>query len=260
MNQADTSEQTQFGDLAPYYDELMDVVPYDFWAEYVMTLFDFVGHEAQRTLDCACGTGNLSFELAKQGLEVMGVDLSQEMIVQAQAKARGVHSDLKVRFSQADLSDFSLRETFDSATCLYDSLNYILDADKLQAAFKNIAAHLSPGGVFVFDFNAVFAFEANLFSQSNRNPRKQLHYDWKADFDAKTRICTVKMQFYRTLRDGSTQIFYETHRERAYSREEIEAMLLSTGWELLNTFDAYTLNRPHDRSERWFFAARKRGA
>ncbi len=258
MNPAHSTEQTQFGDLAPFYDELMDVVPYDFWAEYVMTLFGFVGHNASRLLDCACGTGNLSFKLAKQGLDVTGVDLSPEMIEQALAKARGIYCDLKVEFAQADLTDFCLNKAFDSATCLYDSLNYILDADKLQNAFAQVAAHLTAGGVFVFDLNAVYAFEANLFSQSNRNPRKQLHYDWKANFDNETRICTVKMEFKRQLRDGSVQIFHETHRERAYTREKIEAMLHATGWELLHTFDAYTLNRPHDRSERWFFVARKR--
>src|SRR6476620_135203 len=142
MNEDNLAEHTQFGDLAPHYDELMDVVPYDFWAEYVMTLFHFAGHQPHKLLECACGTGNLSFELAKQGLEVVGVDLSESMIAQAEAKAQGVHFDLKVRFAQADLADFHLGESFDSASCLYDSLNYILDADKLQAAFAQVAEHL----------------------------------------------------------------------------------------------------------------------
>ena len=258
MNEAYPVEHTQFGDLAPHYDELMDSVPYEFWAEYVTTLFHFASHQPHKLLDCACGTGNLSFELAKQGLEVVGVDLSDLMIAEAKAKSAGVHFDLKARFARADLADFDLTESFDSATCLYDSLNYILDADKLQSAFGQIADHLCEGGVFVFDLNAVFAFEANLFSQSNRNPRKLLHYDWKATFDHESRICTVAMQFKRILRDGSVQIFHETHRERAYEREDIEVMLEATGWDLLHTFDAYTMNRPHDRSERWFFVARKR--
>lgn len=251
---------TQFGDLAPHYDELMDIVPYDFWAEYVMTLFHFVGHQPRRVLDCACGTGNVSFELAKHGLEVVGVDLSSEMIAQARAKAAGIHFDLAVRFFQGDLAQFDLGETFDSVSCLYDSLNYILEPERLQAAFARIAAHLETDGVFVFDLNSVFAFEANLFTQTNRNPRRHLHYDWQAHFDSQLRLCTVEMRFERTLRDGTTQVFYERHRERAYTRQEIEAMLDATGWELLHTFDAYTLNRPHDRSERWFFVARKRPA
>jgi hypothetical protein len=65
------------------------------------------------------------------------------------------------------------------------------------------------------------------------------------------------MRFERKALDGSTKAFHETHRERAYSLHEIETMLATTGWNLLHTFDAYTLNRPHGRSERWYFVARR---
>jgi len=245
----------QFGVLATHYDELMDVVPYDEWVEYVLLLFSFVGHKPRCVLDCACGTGNVSFGLAEQGLEVTGVDLSGDMIAVAQAKAADRQPALPLRFVQADLSDFHLGQTFDSTTCLYDSLNYILDPAALRAAFGCIARHVEPGGVFVFDMNSVHALTADLFTQRNRDPRKTLHYDWQANFDPTTRVCTVQMEFLRTLSDGRIERFYEMHRERAYDLAEIEAMLTATGWQVLHTFDAYTLNRPHQRSERWFFVA-----
>lgn len=250
----------QFGDLAPHYDELMQVVPYDDWAEYVLTLFAYASHKPRRVLDCACGTGNISFELARRGFEVVGVDLSTRMIEVAQDKLKTwppTRETAPPRFVQGDLSDFDLGETFDSATCLYDSLNYILDPAKLQAAFGCIAQHMEPGGVFVFDMNSEYALTADLFSQCNFNPRKQLHYDWRANFDSETRICTVNMRFERHNGNGQTEVFTEMHRERAYSIAEIKAMLAATGWELLHEMDAYTLNRPHDRSERWYFVVRR---
>jgi ubiquinone/menaquinone biosynthesis C-methylase UbiE len=250
------NKPSQFEALSPHYDELMDIVPYDFWADYVMTLFHFVGHQPSALLDCACGTGNLSFELAKiPNLKVTGVDLSASMIAQAKAKAEGVFYDLGVRFVQGNLTNFELSERFDSATCLYDSLNYVTSPEDLKAAFTNIARHVSPGGIFVFDFNSVWAFEANLFTQSSHNEAKRLHYDWKATFDEATRICTVEMRFEKHLPNGETQIFTECHQERAYTRDEIENIVTNTGWEILHIFDAYTLNRPHRRSERWFFIA-----
>ncbi|MDQ3813490.1 MAG: class I SAM-dependent methyltransferase [Armatimonadota bacterium] len=248
---------TQFGVLATFYDELMDVVPYDAWVEYVMLLFSVVRHQPRRILDCACGTGNVTFKLAEQGLTATGVDLSLPMIRVAQAKAQARKPPLPVRFFQADLSDFSLGETFDSATCLYDSLNYILDPAALQAAFDCIAQHVEPDGIFVFDMNSVHALTADLFTQRNRDPRRALHYDWQAHFDPATRICTVQMEFERTNRDESIERFHEVHRERAYALSEVEAMLQATGWQLLQTYDAYTLNRPHQGSERWFFVAQR---
>lgn len=251
------SKASQFNDLAPHYDELMNMVPYCQWVEYVMLLFSFVEHMPRHVLDCACGTGNVSFELAKENLVVTGVDLSAPMIKVAQDKAALCTPPLPVQFMQADLTNFDLGQTFDSATCLYDSLNYILDAQALQAAFERIAAHIEPGGVFVFDMNSEYALQSDLFSQSNRDPRQHLHYDWQANYDAATRVCSVKMKFVRTLPNGTRQTFHETHHECAYALADIGTMLQAAGWQLLNTFDAYTLNRPHGRSERWFFVARR---
>lgn len=262
MSSADSAplSKAQFTVLAPHYDELMQIVPYAAWVEYVMLLLSVVGHQPRRVLDCACGTGNVSFELAKQGLDVTGVDLSEGMIQVAQKKAKEARADLfplSIRFLQADLTNFDLGETFDTATCLYDSLNYILAPAALQAAFGCIAKHMQPSGIFVFDLNAEHAFRANLFTQRRRDPKKPLHYDWQASFNESTRICTVRMQFRRTAASGRIEEFSEVHRERAYSLSEIEAMLAATGWQLLHTYDAYTLNRPHARSERWYFVARR---
>jgi SAM-dependent methyltransferase len=248
-------DASQFGALAPHYDELMQVVPYEQWVEYVMLLWRMHDHRPRQVLDCACGTGNVSFELARQGLDVVGVDLSEPMIVEAQRKA--TQSTLNVEFVRADLTDFDLGRQFDSATCLYDSLNYILDPAALQRAFDCIGQHIQSGGVWIFDMNSEFALQADLFTQSNRDPRKKLHYGWQANYDIHSKICSVQMEFQKTQPDGSVQTFYEVHRERAYALDEIEAMLNQTGWQLLRSYDAYTLNRPHARSERWYFAARK---
>jgi SAM-dependent methyltransferase len=249
----------QFDDLAPHYDELMRVVPYDDWAEYIYTLWTFAGHEPKRVLDCACGTGNVSLELAKRGLDVTGVDIAAGMIEVAQQKMvheeQGLASNL--RFYCEDLTTFDLGETFDSITCLYDSLNYIIEPAALQKAFARIAAHTEPNGVFVFDMNSDWAFKADLFTQYDRSPARDLHYDWKANYDPETHICTVAMEFQRRNETGQIETFYETHRERAYELDEVKQMLIDTGWLLEFAFDAYSLNPPHDQSERWYFVARK---
>jgi SAM-dependent methyltransferase len=247
---------SQFPELAPHYDELMHSVPYDAWAEYVELLWSIVGHKPRRVLDCACGTGNLTFEFARQGFYVAGVDLSAPMIEIARKKAED--ECLPIRFEVADLGDFQLGETFDSATCLYDSLNYILDPAHLKRAFAAIAAHVEPNGVFVFDMNSDYALRSDLFSQTNRHTKRSLHYDWRASFDENTRICSVRMKFEQTRANGEVEVFHETHRERAYELPEVEAMLDETGWELESSFDAYTLNRVHGKSERWFLVVRRR--
>ncbi|HEX9996774.1 MAG TPA: class I SAM-dependent methyltransferase [Abditibacterium sp.] len=250
-----TMNEQQFTALAPHYDELMEVVPYDAWCDYVLLLFSTVEHDPQKLLDCACGTGNVSFELAKVGIDVTGVDIAPEMIAIAHEKA--AQSAQSVRFLEADLTNFDLGERFDCATCLYDSLNYILEPEQLRAAFGRIAAHLEGGGIFVFDMNSDYALTADLFTQANLDPQKSLHYNWQAHHDEATRITRVEMNFSRRASNGELQTFQEIHRERAYQLDEVREMLISTGWEILKTYDAYTLNLPHGASERWFFVVRK---
>ena len=246
---------TQFTALAPHYDELMQVVPYEAWADYVLLLFQIAEHDPRRLLDGACGTGNLSFEMARSAIEVVGVDIAPAMIEVAQSKAAA--SPYDIRFVQADLTDFDLGERFDCATCLYDSLNYILDPAALQAAFANFAWHVESGGVLVFDMNTPLALTAGLFTQRSLDPRKKLHYDWRATHDKTSKITEVSMSFSRTDEAGRVAQFTETHRERAYERAEIAAMLEATGWKMLKVYDAYTIDPPHKKSERWFWVARR---
>lgn len=246
---------TQFTALAPHYDELMQIVPYDAWADYVLLLFQIAEHEPVKLLDGACGTGNVSFELARSDIQVTGVDIAPAMIEVAQRKA--AQSPLPIRFIEADLTDFDLGEKFDCATCLYDSLNYILDPAKLQAAFAGFAQHVETSGVLVFDMNTPLALTADLFTQRSFDPRKKLQYDWRASYNPATQITEVAMSFVRTGEDGAQHTFSETHRERAYELEEVEAMLAATGWETLKIYDAYTINPPHEKSERWFWVARR---
>lgn len=254
----------QFGSLAPHYDELMSGVPYADWVEYVQLLWEVHGCAPQRVLDAACGTGNVSFELARRGYEVVGVDLSRAMIAHAQRKQVELGRtgpqqslDKRARFVVGDLTNFDLGEKFHAATCLYDSLNYILEPADLGLAFARVGAHVESGGAWAFDMNTPWAFEANLFSQSNRDARRALHYSWEAFFDRGSRVCTVQMRFERSASGGS-QVFHETHRERAYEMAEVADLLAASGWDLEKAYDAYTLNAPHKKSERWYFVARKR--
>jgi SAM-dependent methyltransferase len=199
--------------------------------------------------------------LARRGFEVVGVDLSARMIEVAQDKLRAwppTRETAPPRFVQGDLSDFDL-EKLSIRRPAFTILSTTFSTHRnYRPRFRRIAQHIQPGGVFVFDMNSEYALTADLFSQCNFNSRKQLHYDWRAHFDAETRICTVNMRFERHSGNGQTEVFQEMHRERAYPLDEIKAMLTATGWELLHEMDAYTLNRPHDRSERWYFVVRRR--
>jgi SAM-dependent methyltransferase len=114
-------------------------------------LLSRVPHGAE-VLDVCCGTGQFTQQVRLLGYEVAGVDASGEMIRYARRNAP------EVKFTVADVREFSLGRTFDAAYCVYESLNHVPDKEGLRLAFACIRRHLKPGGPFLFDLNREEAY------------------------------------------------------------------------------------------------------
>ncbi len=240
--------------IAPYYDELMHNVPYDFWVRYLLKLVDRYRLRVQSILDLACGTGNVAIRLARLGYEVWGIDISAPMVAEAKRKAQA--EGVGIHYEVQDAAQLQLGRRFDLVISLFDSLNYILSPEHLQEAFRRVYAHLEPGGAFIFDVNTEYALREGLFDQDNLTSRRRLLYRWKSRYDEETRLCTVDMEFW--LRDEKGDLvhhFTEVHRQRAYSLDELKLMLMRAGFDHSRAFHAYTLRSPNATTDRAFFVA-----
>ncbi len=248
-----SDRESQFDDLAPYYDALMNSVPYAMWVEYLEALIKLNGLTPKTVLDVACGTGNVSEILAERGYQVTGIDNAPGMIEAAKAK-----HGLAEYFVQ-DLTTLDLGRQFDIALSLFDSLNYVLDPNALAQGFVRIFAHLKPGSLFIFDVNTIYALANCFFDQSDMNEHSNPRYVWKSEWDPVTSICTVRMVFETTAADGTVSVFREVHRQRAYELSELAGMLEDAGFREVTMYHAYDFRRPSKRSDRVFFIARKVG-
>ena len=239
-----------FGPVAPFYDELMESVPYRMWVSYLLLLLSQQDVHPKRILDVCCGTGTMCELLDSEGFQMAGIDLSAPMIERAREKA--AHSFKKIRYECMDASKFELGETFGAAYSFFDSLNYITDPERLRSAIKQVAKHIDPGGSFIFDLNTAYAFEAKLFDQRNNRPNAKVKYDWHGDWDPDSRIITVHMKFWK-----NGQELYEEHVQRAHSDEEIRQFLREAAFGDIRVYDSYTLNPPRAKSDRVHYSAIK---
>ncbi|BCW95471.1 MAG: class I SAM-dependent methyltransferase [Fimbriimonadales bacterium] len=247
-----SSASEPFAAVAPYYDQLMQSIPYLWWMHYVETLLDYFDRPAQKILDLCCGTGNLSELLAMSGYEVVGVDRSAAMIEQAIRKAEQHQS--RVRYFVQDAAALELGETFDGIVSLFDSLNNITEPQRFAEAMRRAYRHLNPDGIFIFDLNTEYAFVRKMFDQALLEPSAPLRYRWRSQYDRETRLCTVHMEFW--VREGTGErSFTEIHTQRAYTESEVRDMLYAAGFPEVHVLDAYTLHPPERRSDRVFYVA-----
>ena len=107
---------------------------------------DFVQRFAPASvLDAGCGTGRVGRELARRGLDVVGVDIDAEMLATARRKAPGVDWRL------ADLVTVDLARSFD-AVVMAGNVMIFLTPGTERAVVANMARHLRPGGLLIAGF------------------------------------------------------------------------------------------------------------
>lgn len=142
-----------FDAYARYYDLLYKDKNYPAEAQYVSSLLN-CRSAASTILELGCGTGTHAECLARAGYVVDGVDISEQMIAQAETRRAALEPELKARlsFSSGDVRTARLEKTYDAVISLFHVMSYQSSNVDLSAAFDTAASHLSPGGLFIFDF------------------------------------------------------------------------------------------------------------
>ena len=98
-----------------------------------------------RVLDAGCGTGRMSIELARRGMDTVGVDLDEVMLTQARAKAP------QLEWHLGDLSTIELGGRFDAIVLAGNVMIYVTPGTE-AATIANMARYLKPGGLLVAAF------------------------------------------------------------------------------------------------------------
>lgn len=240
--------------FASVYDIFMEETEYEAWLAHIAALWDSCGAKPRKILDLGCGTGSILLPLAKQGLDCMGVDLSAEMLAEAEHKAR--KEGLSVRLACQDMTELELGEEFDCILSLCDSLNYLTEDGQLAAAFARIAQHLKKDGIFLFDMNTEYKFREILGQNIFASAEEDAAYIWENDYDAEEKINEYYVSFFIEQENGLYARIEEFHYERAYSIEEVRAALEASGLGLLSVSDGYRFAPPQEESERLLFAAK----
>ena len=241
--------------LAQCYDQFTEDVNYEGWADYVERHFAHSRLPIRTVLDLACGTGSLTRLLAQRGYEMIGADLSEEMLAQAAEKCRGVGDPEPIFLHQA-MEELDLYGTIDACVCCLDSVNYVTRPRKLARAFQRVHTFLMPGGLFLFDINTPDKLRG-LDGQMFLDETEDAYCVWRAEYTPRRRICTYGMDIFQRTEGDLWQRWEEVHEEFAYEPEELEEMLRQAGFQHIKQFGELRMRAPRPGEGRIFFAAQK---
>ncbi len=100
-----------------------------------------------RALELGIGTGRIALPLAAQGVPVHGIELSKAMAAQLRAKPGGEDIDVTI----GDFATTKVAAKFSLAYLVYNTIGNLTTQAEQVACFRNVAAHLEPGGCFVIE-------------------------------------------------------------------------------------------------------------
>ena len=120
-----------------------------FQPEAVDPVLDFLADLAGsgRALELAIGTGRIALPLAQQGVPVHGIDMSKAMAAKLRAKPGG--DDIGVTIG--DFATTTVDGTFSLAYLVFNTISNLTTQAAQVACFRNVSAHLEPGGCFVIE-------------------------------------------------------------------------------------------------------------
>ena len=98
-------------------------------------------------LELGIGTGRIALPLAARGIPVHGIDMSRAMVDRLRAKPGGDAIDVTI----GDFATARVEKSFSVAYLVFNTIMNLTTQDAQVDCFRNVAAHLAPGGCFVVE-------------------------------------------------------------------------------------------------------------
>ncbi len=245
-----------YNKFAFVYDCLMNDVDYKKRTSYLLKLFKKHGKVPTLLLDLACGTGGFSNEMASRSIEVIGVDMSEEML--SVARENSADKGLDVLYLCQKAEDLDLYGTVDGVICCLDSVNHITNIKNLEKAFKKVSLFLEEGCLFIFDVNSVYKHREILANNTFVIEQEDVYCVWQNEFNEKKLTTDISLDFFvKTEDEGVYERFSENFPERAYTDEELCDLLEKCGFSVEAIYGDLTEEAPTDTTDRKIFVAKK---
>lgn len=277
-------EKYSYSAFAYVYDELMDNVPYDAWAEYLTGLLKENGVSKGIVCELGCGTGQMTRRLAAAGYDMIGIDLSEEMLDVAREQEYGTgyegseesdfsgeteelpeeYSEPSILYLQQDMRSFELYGTVSAVVSICDSMNYITSEEDLLQVFRLVNNYLEKDGVFIFDMNTEYKYKELMGDTTIAENREDVSFIWENLYDEEQKLNEYSLTIFAKAEqeeedEGAPlyEKYEEVHLQKAYSLETVKRLLAEAGLQFAAAYDVLTKEAPGPQCERMYIVAKE---
>jgi len=231
------------GRHAELYDLFYGAKPYAAEAAYLHGLLQrFSPRPVRRLLDIACGTGSHAIELERLGYEVVGSDVSDDMLARAKEKARKAGS--KATFERQDMRTLNIAaKPFDAVLCLFDAIGHVQTTAAIKQTFGAVHRHLGQDGLFILEFWHAAAMAGRHDPQRVRKfatGRGEILRLSHTTVDLALQCATVEHAIYDLRSDGTYQTAVERQVNRFFSLPEMTSLLDDCGFDVVKYYSGYS--------------------
>jgi SAM-dependent methyltransferase len=249
----------QFDLYARFYD--LDLGDFD---TDLLMIQQFAARCGSPVLELACGTGRVLLPLARQGYQVMGVDIAPAMLEVARCKVAAEGLADRITLVEGDMREFALDSRFNLAFVAVNSFMHLLTTEDQLAALDCIRRHLDPGGLLLVDlFNPdlgslLDARGQVLMDKTMTDPetghRLVRFHTRTVDLGQQTQHVTYIVD--EMADDGHVQRTLFPFSMRYLFRYELEMLLRHTGFIVEAIYGSYDLDEFSGDSDRMIAVAR----
>lgn len=241
-----------YENLAKFYQKIILDKSYDEWTDYLLSLIkDKLPFGS--CYDVGCGTGIFTRKLKSLGYDVIGVDLSFEML--AVARELTSKSKQNIEYINCDMKSLKSLKKLDFITVVNDGLNYVEQKD-IKRTFKAFNSCLKKGGFIVFDVSSSYKLKNLLASNMYGDNGEELSYIWLNELSSDNKSVNMSLSFFEKQGD-----FYKRYdEEQTQFIHEVNDIILSlcdAGFEVKSVTNAFGKELT-DIDERILFIATKK--
>ena len=195
-----------------------------------------------KILDLACGVGRHSFYLNKKGMNVIGIDNSENNI----KKAKKFENKF-LKFKKKEMTE-DYGQEFDFIFNLFTSFGYINEKHNLNT-FKSINNSLINHGILVIDYLNVFKLKEELVEKETKKIGNII-FNIKRSFKDNFIVKKIKIK-------DNNEIFYFEERVMELTINDFQDYLKKFNFEILDVYGNYNLEKYHKNSERLIMIIKK---